>query len=195
LFHCHFELKSSMHLIILGPKLSDGKYFDAHLLLETVPISKGNCFSKWLTWSYSLYWLNIHAIWPRNVVLVFIHFEMQVAKELVKNGIEGDRIGIITPYNSQANLIRQAACITSLEIHTIDKYQGRDKDCILLSFVRSCENPTSCVASLLGDWHRINVALTRAKVVFLCSISFYFSLWPCLNDFFWTSTVFNSVSA
>jgi hypothetical protein len=32
-------------------------------------------------------------------------------------------------------------------------------------------------------------------VVFLCSISFYFSLWPCLNDFFWTSTVFNSVSA
>ncbi|WJX81359.1 DNA helicase [Trifolium repens] len=91
------------------------------------------------------------------------HIIAEVAKELVKNGIEGDRIGIITPYNSQANLIRQAACITSLEIHTIDKYQGRDKDCILLSFVRSCENPTSCVASLLGDWHRINVALTRAK--------------------------------
>ncbi|KAK2413783.1 DNA replication helicase [Trifolium repens] len=91
------------------------------------------------------------------------HIIAEVAKELVKNGIEGERIGIITPYNSQANLIRQAACITSLEIHTIDKYQGRDKDCILLSFVRSCENPTSCVASLLGDWHRINVALTRAK--------------------------------
>ncbi|XP_047165264.1 DNA replication ATP-dependent helicase/nuclease JHS1-like [Vigna umbellata] len=42
-------------------------------------------------------------------------------------------------------------------------FQGRDKDCILLSFVRSTENPTSCAASLLGDWHRINVALTRAK--------------------------------
>ncbi|XP_073222002.1 DNA replication ATP-dependent helicase/nuclease JHS1 isoform X2 [Cicer arietinum] len=91
------------------------------------------------------------------------HIIAEVAKELVKNGIGGEHIGIITPYNSQANLIRSAVCITSLEIHTIDKYQGRDKDCILVSFVRSCENPTSCVASLLGDWHRINVALTRAK--------------------------------
>ncbi|XP_027350618.1 DNA replication ATP-dependent helicase/nuclease DNA2 [Abrus precatorius] len=91
------------------------------------------------------------------------HIIAEVAKELVKNGIGREHIGIITPYNSQANLIRHAACMTSLEIHTIDKYQGRDKDCILVSFVRSSENPTSCAASLLGDWHRINVALTRAK--------------------------------
>ncbi|KAK7350768.1 hypothetical protein VNO77_09705 [Canavalia gladiata] len=91
------------------------------------------------------------------------HIIAEVAKELVKNGIKKEHIGIITPYNSQANLIRHAACMTSLEIHTIDKYQGRDKDCILVSFVRSSENPTSCAASLLGDWHRINVALTRAK--------------------------------
>lgn len=54
-----------------------------------------------------------------------VHFIMQVAKELVKNGIGGEHIGIITPYNSQANLIRHATCITSLEIHTIDKYQVR----------------------------------------------------------------------
>ncbi|KAL2337269.1 hypothetical protein Fmac_011715 [Flemingia macrophylla] len=87
----------------------------------------------------------------------------EVAKELVKNGIETENIGIITPYNSQAKLIQHSACMTSLEIHTIDKYQGRDKDCILVSFVRSSENPTSYSVSLLGDWHRINVALTRAK--------------------------------
>ncbi|XP_020229292.1 DNA replication ATP-dependent helicase/nuclease DNA2 isoform X2 [Cajanus cajan] len=93
------------------------------------------------------------------------HIIAEVAKELVKNGIGTERIGVITPYNLQANLIRHAACMTSLEIHTIDKYQGRDKDCILVSFVRSSENPTSCAASLLGDWHRINVALTRAKVL------------------------------
>ncbi|XP_065859442.1 DNA replication ATP-dependent helicase/nuclease JHS1 [Euphorbia lathyris] len=87
----------------------------------------------------------------------------EVTKELVKCGIEGEEIGIITPYNSQANLIQTAVCITSVEIHTIDKYQGRDKDCILVSFVRSTENPRNCNSSLLGDWHRINVALTRAK--------------------------------
>ncbi|XVF41374.1 hypothetical protein PTKIN_Ptkin01aG0275400 [Pterospermum kingtungense] len=86
----------------------------------------------------------------------------EITNGLVNNGIEAKDIGIITPYNSQANLIRHA-CIASVETHTIDKYQGRDKDCIVLSFVRSQENPRSCTSSLLGDWHRINVALTRAK--------------------------------
>lgn len=42
--------------------------------------------------------------------------------------------------------------------------QGRDKDCIMVSFVRSSKNFRSCNSSLLGDWHRINVAITRAKV-------------------------------
>ncbi|XP_010275324.1 PREDICTED: DNA replication ATP-dependent helicase/nuclease DNA2 [Nelumbo nucifera] len=87
----------------------------------------------------------------------------EVTEELVNKGIIGEDIGIITLYNSQANLIRRAVSATSVEIHTIDKYQGRDKDCILVSFVRSSENPRSCISSLLGDWHRINVALTRAK--------------------------------
>ncbi|KAL3834669.1 hypothetical protein ACJIZ3_009405 [Penstemon smallii] len=86
----------------------------------------------------------------------------EVTKALLLRGIEGQDIGIITPYNSQANLIRGAVS-EPVEIHTIDKYQGRDKDCILVSFVRSCENPRNNTTSLLGDWHRINVALTRAK--------------------------------
>lgn len=85
-----------------------------------------------------------------------------VTKKLVERGVEGTDIGIITPYNSQANLIREAVS-ASVEIHTVDKYQGRDKDCILVSFVRSTETPRSYSSSLLGDWHRINVAITRAK--------------------------------
>ncbi|CAA0842768.1 DNA replication helicase- putative [Striga hermonthica] len=87
----------------------------------------------------------------------------EVTKALLLRGVEVQDIGIITPYNSQANLIRGVVC-DPVEIHTIDKYQGRDKDCILVSFVRSCANPRNNNAfSLLGDWHRINVALTRAK--------------------------------
>lgn len=86
----------------------------------------------------------------------------EIVCRFLSRGILEDDIGIITPYNSQVDLIRQAVS-TSVEIHTIDKYQGRDKDCILLSFVRSTENPRNYISSLLGDWHRINVALTRAK--------------------------------
>ncbi|KAK9065396.1 hypothetical protein SSX86_016779 [Deinandra increscens subsp. villosa] len=86
----------------------------------------------------------------------------EITDKLTCQGIQGEDIGIITPYNSQVNLIRQYVS-NSVEIHTIDKYQGRDKDCILVSFVRSSNNPKNCKSSLLGDWHRINVALTRAK--------------------------------
>ncbi|URE05998.1 DNA replication factor Dna2 [Musa troglodytarum] len=85
-----------------------------------------------------------------------------ITKELIRRGIAGDGIGIITPYNSQANIIRQVIG-ASVEVQTIDKYQGRDKDCIMVSFVRSSKNLRSCNSSLLGDWHRINVAITRAK--------------------------------
>ncbi|XP_038878324.1 DNA replication ATP-dependent helicase/nuclease JHS1 [Benincasa hispida] len=87
----------------------------------------------------------------------------EVTKGLLDGGIKGNEVGIITPYNSQASIIRLAINIASVEVHTIDKYQGRDKDCILVSFVRSSENPKSCTTSILGDWHRINVAITRAK--------------------------------
>lgn len=49
----------------------------------------------------------------------------------------------------------------SLEINTIDKYQGRDKKVIVVSFVRS--NAQGTVGHLLRDWRRLNVALSRAK--------------------------------
>jgi DNA replication ATP-dependent helicase Dna2 len=48
-----------------------------------------------------------------------------------------------------------------LEVSTIDRYQGRDKDAIVLSFVRS--NLKGKVGRLLEDFRRLNVAVTRAK--------------------------------
>lgn len=50
---------------------------------------------------------------------------------------------------------------TDLEVLTVDKCQGRDKDVILLSLVRS--NSEAVAGTLLHDWRRINVAITRAK--------------------------------
>jgi len=48
-----------------------------------------------------------------------------------------------------------------LEISTIDRYQGRDKEAIVLSLVRS--NRSGRVGRLLEDYRRLNVALSRAK--------------------------------
>jgi len=48
-----------------------------------------------------------------------------------------------------------------IEIHTADRFQGRDKEVVIISLVRS--NPENYVGELLQDWRRINVAFTRAK--------------------------------
>jgi DNA replication ATP-dependent helicase Dna2 len=48
-----------------------------------------------------------------------------------------------------------------IEIHTADRFQGRDKEVIIISLVRS--NAEHYVGELLQDWRRVNVAFTRAK--------------------------------
>jgi DNA replication ATP-dependent helicase Dna2 len=57
-----------------------------------------------------------------------------------------------------------------LEFSTIDKYQGRDKSVIILSFVRSNEKGNA--GRLLQDARRLNVALTRAKCKMIAVGSF-----------------------
>jgi DNA replication ATP-dependent helicase Dna2 len=46
-------------------------------------------------------------------------------------------------------------------MHTADKFQGRDKEIVIISLVRSNEDHN--VGELLRDWRRINVAFTRAR--------------------------------
>ena len=91
----------------------------------------------------------------------------QVTCALLKAGVPGCLVGVISPYRHQSKLItRLFQRVSSLaheeiEINTVDKYQGRDKSCIVISLVRS--NPNSNVGDLLKDWRRVNVAVTRAK--------------------------------
>jgi len=76
-------------------------------------------------------------------------------------------IGIISPYRAQLKYINfliqqyKGKHLESVEVQTVDQYQGRDKECIILSLVRA--NDSSNVGCLLRDWKRINVAFTRAK--------------------------------
>jgi len=71
-------------------------------------------------------------------------------------------IGVISPYSGQVRLIRQLfdGSIEGLEIKSVDGYQGREKEIIVLSTVRSNEDG---VVGFLSDYRRLNVALTRAK--------------------------------
>eukprot|EP00300_Choanocystis_sp_HF-7_P041864 c8644_g1_i1.p1 GENE.c8644_g1_i1~~c8644_g1_i1.p1 ORF type:complete len:173 (-),score=39.40 c8644_g1_i1:39-515(-) len=58
---------------------------------------------------------------------------------LVKSGVDAEDIGVITPYNAQAQLIRESlrALYPALEVKSVDGFQGREKEVIVISCVRS----------------------------------------------------------
>ncbi|GJD10353.1 Helicase SEN1 [Galdieria sulphuraria] len=75
------------------------------------------------------------------------------------------RVGIVTPYRRQLLSLRQAfekhhISLRGVEIDSVDAFQGREKDWIILSCVRcSFEKGIGFVR----DIRRMNVAITRAK--------------------------------
>ena len=76
---------------------------------------------------------------------------------------ENKDIGIITPYSAQvANLSHKITQdeYRGLEISTVDGFQGREKEIIILSLVRSNQKHQ---VGFLSDKRRLNVAITRPR--------------------------------
>ncbi|KAM4733526.1 DNA-binding protein SMUBP-2 [Anableps anableps] len=83
-------------------------------------------------------------------------------KSLTQAGLKAKDIAVIAPYNLQVDLLRQnlSARHPELEIKSVDGFQGREKEAVVLSLVRS--NRKGEVGFLAED-RRINVAVTRAR--------------------------------
>ncbi|XP_026166279.1 DNA-binding protein SMUBP-2 [Mastacembelus armatus] len=83
-------------------------------------------------------------------------------KALIEAGVKAKDIAVIAPYNLQVDLLRQklSAKHPELEIKSVDGFQGREKEAVVLSLVRS--NRKGEVGFLAED-RRINVAVTRAR--------------------------------
>lgn len=62
----------------------------------------------------------------------------QITETLIKSGVPTSQIGIISLYRQQIKLLNQhLRAHDGLEFFTADKSQGRDKECIIISLVRS----------------------------------------------------------
>jgi predicted DNA helicase len=80
---------------------------------------------------------------------------------LLDAGVNAAQIGVITPYRAQVRLLRERlGHVPELEIDSVDGFQGREKEAIVVSLVRS--NPEGEIG-FLADTRRTNVALTRAR--------------------------------
>lgn len=81
-------------------------------------------------------------------------------QELLDAGIAAQQIAVIAPYAAQVRLLRERLDVPGLEIDSVDGFQGREKEAVVISLVRS--NPKGEIG-FLGDVRRMNVAMTRAR--------------------------------
>ncbi|HEV3435978.1 MAG TPA: AAA domain-containing protein [Gemmata sp.] len=82
-------------------------------------------------------------------------------RQLLEAGLNPSHLGVITPYRAQVRRLRELlADVPALEIDSVDGFQGREKEAIIVSLVRS--NPEGEIG-FLSDTRRTNVALTRAR--------------------------------
>ncbi|PHH51586.1 DNA replication ATP-dependent helicase/nuclease dna2 [Ceratocystis fimbriata CBS 114723] len=91
-----------------------------------------------------------------------VRIVVQIVEALLSVGVREDDIGVMTHYRSQLSLLGKGlGHRTGIEMYTADRFQGRDKEVVVLSLVRS--NDQHNIGDLLRDWRRINVAITRSK--------------------------------
>ncbi|KAM0898120.1 hypothetical protein ACQ4PT_022118 [Festuca glaucescens] len=93
---------------------------------------------------------------------------------LVHCGVCSSEIAVQSPYIAQVQLLREKLeeypGLSGVEVSTIDSFQGREADAVVLSMVRA--NPLGAVG-FMGDSRLMNVAITRARrhVTVVCDTS------------------------
>jgi superfamily I DNA and/or RNA helicase len=87
--------------------------------------------------------------------------ESKVAIKIVNDyldlGFDQKDIGIISPYADQVGFIKNKV---DVDVKSVDGFQGKEKEIIIISTVRSNEWGN---IGFLRDLRRLNVAITRAK--------------------------------
>ena len=85
-------------------------------------------------------------------------------QQLLDANVAASQIAVISPYSAQVRLLQERAesdkTLEGIEINSIDGFQGREQEAIIISLVRS--NADNAIG-FLGETRRMNVALTRAR--------------------------------
>lgn len=85
------------------------------------------------------------------------------ARRLLSRGLPPTEIAIIAAYSAQARRLREllrAERAAGVEIGTVDGFQGREKEAVIVDLVRSNDRGE---IGFLANTRRMNVALTRAR--------------------------------
>jgi len=80
--------------------------------------------------------------------------------ELRRAGVAPERIGVLAPYSAQVGRLADLAALQECEVATINAFQGREKDVMIISWTRSNEDGE---LGFVRDPRRAVVAATRAR--------------------------------
>ncbi|KAM5351616.1 hypothetical protein ACJ41O_004339 [Fusarium nematophilum] len=85
----------------------------------------------------------------------------QHVKQLVEAGVRPEDIAVVTPYNAQLAILAPLKdTFPGIELGSVDGFQGREKEAVIVSLVRSNSEGE---VGFLGEKRRLNVAMTRPK--------------------------------
>ena len=76
---------------------------------------------------------------------------------LQKRGLDLREVAVLTPFRAQLRELKRVLP-ADVELSTVDRFQGKDAACVLVSFARA-----DASSGLLADPRRLNVALSRAR--------------------------------
>jgi predicted DNA helicase len=85
------------------------------------------------------------------------------ARRLLSRGVQPTDLAIIAAYSAQARRLRDLLKVeraAGLEVGTVDGFQGREKEAVIVDLVRSNDHGE---LGFLSNTRRMNVALTRAR--------------------------------
>ena len=93
---------------------------------------------------------------------------VEMVKALLDEGKQPEDIAVITPFRKQVRLIRAKTREVILTeelplIDTVERLQGQDVDCIILSFASTDEQYIESIRGFLFNPNRLNVMISRAK--------------------------------
>lgn len=85
---------------------------------------------------------------------------LSILAKMLRLGIPASEIAVINAYSAQVRLLSSRSPDPAVEIDSVDGFQGREKELVIVSLVRSNMQGEM---GFLADTRRMNVAMTRAK--------------------------------
>jgi DNA replication ATP-dependent helicase Dna2 len=83
---------------------------------------------------------------------------VDIVRSLTRDfGVAPESIGVVSPFRAQVVLLRQMLNGVGVAVDTVERFQGGERDIMILSFVRSRGT------GFVFDDRRLNVAITRAR--------------------------------